>query len=281
VAADDEEIWAPFMAFRAEDRHAARLRRHVEEDMKRGGRHLPRRAAALSRDEIVRAAIKVADAEGADAISMRRIAREVSAGTMSLYWHVASKEELLDLMIDAVMGEEQASEPSGDWRADLGQLARNTRSAFHQHLWVMDFMVGRPPGGPRMLQNLERALGSLDGLSLDEATAMNIVLTVGTYALGAVMREVQEANGDRYLQERFAGVTDQERKEMAREFVARIRATGRYPHMTALIEAGVDPDAAHTRDARFEFGLDCVLDGIAARLPRRQSTVQPPAQPGP
>jgi AcrR family transcriptional regulator len=267
VATDDEELWAPFLAFRTEDRRSARLRRHVEEDMKRGGRHVPRRAAALSRDEIVRAAINVADAEGADAISMRRIAREVSAGTMSLYWHVASKEELLDLMIDAVMSEQQAPEPSGDWRADLGTLARNARSTFHQHLWVMEFMVGRPPAGPKALQNLERALGALDGLGLDKATAMNIVLTVTTYALGAVLREVQEANGDRYLEQRFAGVTDQERATMTREFVARIRATGRYPHMTALIEAGIDPDAAHTRDARFEFGLDCLLDGIAARLP--------------
>ena len=67
---------------------AARIRRHVEQDMKRGARHVPRRAAALSRDEIVRTAIKVADAEGPDAISMRRIARELNAGTMSLYWHV-------------------------------------------------------------------------------------------------------------------------------------------------------------------------------------------------
>ena len=58
---------------------------------------------------------------------------------------------------------------------------------------------------------------------------------------------------------------------MTREFVAQIRATGRYPHMTALIEAGIDPDAAYTRDARFEFGLDCLLDGIAARLPRPPS----------
>jgi AcrR family transcriptional regulator len=277
VAADDEELWAPFLAFRGEDRRATRLRRHVEEDLKRGTRHVPRRAAALSRDEIVRAALSVADAEGADAISMRRIARELNAGTMSLYWHVASKEELLDLMIDAVMGEQQVPEPSGDWRADMGTLARSARSAFHQHLWVMDFMVGRPPAGPKALQNLERALGSLDGLGLGKATAMNIVLTLTTYALGAVMREVQEANGDRYNQQRFAGVTDQEREAMTREFVARLHATGRYPHMTALIEAGVDPDAAHTRDARFEFGLDCLLDGIAARVPRPGAEAPPAA----
>ena len=268
MAADDEELWAPFLALRPEDRHAARLRRHVEQDLKRGSRHLPRRAAALSRDEIVRAAISVADAEGPDAVSMRRIAREVNAGTMSLYWHVASKEELLDLMIDTVQGEQQAPEPSGDWRADLRMLARNARAALHRHRWMVDFIGGRPPVGPKALQNVERALGSLDGLGLDKATGMTIVLTVNTYVLGAVLREVQEVNGERYLEQRFAEVTDQEREAIMHDFVARIRATGRYPHMTALIEAGIDPDAAESRDARFEFGLDCLLDGIEARLPR-------------
>jgi AcrR family transcriptional regulator len=268
VAADDEELWAPFLALRPEDRHAARLRRHVEQDLKRGSRHLPRRAAALSRDEIVRAAISVADAEGPDAVSMRRIAREVNAGTMSLYWHVASKEELLDLMIDTVQGEQQAPEPSGDWRADLRMLARNARAALHRHRWMVDFIGGRPPVGPKALQNVGRALGSLDGLGLDKATGMTIVLTVNTYVLGAVLREVQEVNGERYLEQRFAEVTDQEREAIMHDFVARIRATGRYPHMTALIEAGIDPDAAESRDARFEFGLDCLLDGIEARLPR-------------
>jgi len=164
--ADDDELWAPFLAFRPEDRHATRLRRHVEEDMKRGARHVPRRAAALSRDEIVRAAIKVADAEGPDAISMRRIARELNAGTMSLYWHVASKEELLDLMIDSVQGEQLTPEPSGDWRTDLRALTRGARAALHRHPWMVDFMGGRPPTGPKALQNIERALSSLDGLGL-------------------------------------------------------------------------------------------------------------------
>src|SRR6185437_2717670 len=136
TVADDDELWAPFLAFRPEDRHAARLRRHVEQDMKRGARHVPRRAAALSRDEIVRTAIKVADAEGPDAISMRRIARELNAGTMSLYWHVTSKEELLDLMIDAAQGEQLAPEPSGDWRADLRALTRGARAVLHRHPWM-------------------------------------------------------------------------------------------------------------------------------------------------
>ena len=266
--ADDDELWAPFLAFRPEDRHAARLRRHVEQDMKRGARHVPRRAAALSRDEIVRAAIKVADAEGPDAISMRRIARELNAGTMSLYWHVASKEELLDLMIDSVQGEQLTPEPSGDWRADLRALTRSARAALHRHPWMVDFIGGRPPVGPKSLQSIERALASLDGLGLDKGTVFTIVQTVSTYALGTVMREAQEVNGERHLEQQFEGLTDEERDAMLGDFINRIRASGRYPHIAAVIEAGIDPDAPETRDARFEFGLDCLLDGIEARLPR-------------
>ena len=269
MAADeefDEELWAPFLALRKEDRRAARLREHVQEDIKRGRRHPPRRADALSRDQIVRAAIGVADTEGADAVSMRRIARELNAGTMSLYWHIASKEELLDLMLDWVQGEQQVPEPSGDWQADLRAMAASARASLHQHPWAMDFMGGRPPVGPKSLQNLERALGSLDGLGLDKATAVTIVLTVMTYVLGAVLREVQEQNGERYLQEQAAGLSDEEKESMVREFAERVRATGRYPHMAAMIAEGVDPDAPETRDDRFGFGLDCLLDGIAARI---------------
>ena len=70
---------------------------------------------------------EVADAEGADAVTMRRIARELNAGTMSLYWHIASKEELLDLMIDEIQGGQPLPEPSGDWRQDMHALASNTR----------------------------------------------------------------------------------------------------------------------------------------------------------
>ena len=92
----------------------------------------PRRDRGLSRAEIVRAAIAVADAEGPEAISMRRIAREVRAGVMSLYWYVSSKEELLDLMLDAIEAEIEVPDPSGDWRADLGVFAHRTRDSLRR-----------------------------------------------------------------------------------------------------------------------------------------------------
>src|SRR5262249_23122962 len=102
VEPEDEDFWAPFLAFRPGDRRAERLRAHAREDAKRGQRHAPRRAAALSRDEIVRTAIAVADAEGAEAVNMRRIARELGSGTVSLYWHGPSQDELVGMASYAV-----------------------------------------------------------------------------------------------------------------------------------------------------------------------------------
>lgn len=277
VEPDDEDFWAPFLAYRPGDRRAERLRAHAREDAKRGQRHQPRRAAALSRDEIVRTAIAVADAEGAEAVNMRRIARELGSGTMSLYWHVASKDELLDMMIDAIVGDTQAPKPSGDWRADLRAGACATRDALHRHQWAVNFMSTRPPAGPKMLRNLERSLSSLDGLGLDKATAITTLMAVTTYVLGAVLREQQEANGERYMAELFEGVPEAEKQAVIERFVQRIRTSGHFPQMVAMLDEGIDPDAADTRDERFEFGLDCLLDGIAARLSR--VAAQPPPAP--
>jgi AcrR family transcriptional regulator len=275
VEPEDEDFWVPFLAYRPGDRRAERLRAHAREDARRGQRHPPRRAAALSRDEIVRTAIRVADAEGAEAVNMRRIARELGSGTMSLYWHVASKDELLDMMIDAIVGEAQAPEPSGDWRADLRAGACTTRDALHRHQWAVNFMSTRPPGGPKMLRNLERSLGALDGLGLDKATALTTLMAVTTYVLGAVLREQQEANGERYMAELFEGMPEAEKEAVIREFTERIRTAGHFPRMVAMLNEGVDPDAAETRDERFEFGLDCLLDGIATRLLRPAGQAPP------
>jgi AcrR family transcriptional regulator len=266
VDTEDEDLWIPFLAARPRDRKAERLRAHLREDERRGQRHPPRRAAGLSRDEIVRTAIRVADAEGADAVSMRRIARELNAGTMSLYWHIVSKEELLDLMLDAVQGDLETPESSGNWRRDMREVARATRQSLHEHPWMMDFIGGRPPVGPKSLRNVERTLSYFDGLGLGLPMAIDIATTVGTYVMGAVLREVQEHNSQTYTDQILADLDETEREKVLDDFTKRIEATGRYPRLAALIAAGNDPDAAETRDARFEFGLDCLLDGIAARI---------------
>jgi AcrR family transcriptional regulator len=264
---DDANPWPPFY-LAGRHRPAGpdqRLNAHVER-RRSHGEAPPRRARSLSRDEIVRAAIAVADAEGPDAISMRRIARELNAGAMSLYWHVSAKEELLDLMLDAVQGEMETPEPSGDWRTDLEAVARNQRTALHRHRWVMDFMGGRPPMGPNSLRNAERGLAALGGLGLPKAEAISILMTVTTYVLGAVLRELQEMRGEQDWKRELEGLGEEETRKLLAEYFEGLRASGRYPRLLEMVDEGVDPDAPETRDARFEFGLGCMLDGIAARL---------------
>ena len=217
------------------------------------------------------AAIAIADAEGAEAISMRRIAQVLKAGTMSLYWHVANKEQLLDLMLDALMAEVKVPEPSGDWRADLQALARNDRThAAAPH--VDDGLRRRPAGrlGPNTLLHLDRSLALLDGPAWTSPPPWTSWALVQTYVLGAVLREMREAAPVQRDQEQSGidpGRLGARRQAAWRD---RLAADGRFSRVVGFLDAGIDPDAEETRDQRFEFGLDCVLDGIAAEEgPRR------------
>ena len=263
----DEDLW-PLIADRRRARRPDR-EQHVRmtvKDLQDRGRRPPRRLQGLSRQQIVAAAVTVADAEGAESISMRRIARELNAGAMSLYWHVASKDELLDFMLDAVEGEQEVPELTGGWRADLRAMAVASRAALRRHEWVMDFIGGRPPLGPNTLRNMERALTAIDKLGLDLGTALNVLSTVTTYVMGAVQRELREIRVERLDEEQLGHLSTEERRDVLAAGFDRVRASGRFPHFVQIFDQGIDPDAAATRDSRFEFGLECVLDGIAARL---------------
>jgi AcrR family transcriptional regulator len=244
-----------------EQRLTGRVRRHRER-----GVQPPRRDRGLSLAEIVSTAIAVADAEGLDAIGMRRIARELGAGAMSLYWYVGSKEELLEAMMEAIEAEIEVPEPSGDWRADLRAFAHRTRAGMSRHRWVLEF-ISRPPTGPNDARNLERLLAMLAGLDLDARLTLGIIETVGTYVRGAVMREAQEIRGEREQELAEANLTAEELSAERERYRKWFEQSGRYPQIARLMEADFDPDDPATRDERFEFGLTCVLDGIAARLP--------------
>lgn len=255
---EDEDLFVPLRPLFSLHPRAERHREH------RG--RPPRRMHGLRRADIVTTAIAVADAEGTDAVSMRRIAREMRVGAMSLYWYVSSKEELHQLMLQRVQAEGQAPVPSGAWRTDLRTYALNARAALLRHPWAIDFLGSGPPSGPNDALNTERLMGAFDGLDLDLPTIMNALMTVGTYVLGAAMREVQEMRWQATAEEVTSGMTGAEVAELLSEFDRRIRESGRYPRMTRILDENFDPDSPDTRDERFEFGLDCVLDGIAARL---------------
>ena len=232
----------------------------------------------LSRDDIVAAAISIADRFGADAVSMRKIAQLLQAGAMSLYWHLASKEHLLELMLDAIQGEVYVPEPTGAWQADLRAQACSLRSVLRRHRWAADFFGSRPPLGPNTLRSLDKVLAMFDRAGIDMATVINIVQAVNTYVSGAVARELQEIRTQRE-QDDFV-VSDAEFVEKIEEWKQHLAATGKFDHFVRMIDEGIDPDAEETRDYRFEFGLDCLLEGFAVVLARRSSGDQPGSQPG-
>ena len=251
-----------------EEAHEQRASGHVQRHRERGAQP-PRRDRGLSRAEIIRTAIAVADAEGAEAISMRRITRELSAGAMSLYWYVGSKEELLDLMLDSLEAEIEVPEPSGDWRADLGAFAHRTRAALSRHPWAIEFIGTRPPSGPNDVRNLERLLGLLEGTGVDDARViMGIFMTVATFVIGAVIREAQEIRLHREQEWAQAALTDEEIQAERERFHKWFETSGHFPRIARLVASGLDPDDPNTRDERFQFSLDCVLDGVAAQLQR-------------
>jgi AcrR family transcriptional regulator len=244
--------------------HDQRRHEHAAE-MRRRSAAADRGRPRLSREEIVDAAIAIADAEGAEALSMRRIAQVLRAGTMSLYWHVSNKEHLLDLMRDMLMSEVEAPRPSGDWRADLRAFAISSRMMLRRHNWLMDFTGGRPSLGPTTLLTLDAALAILDVLPLGWEAKLRILDAVNTYVSGAALREVQEIRA--HEAERASSA--EQASEMRFEHNAwrdRLDATGLFPRVASFLDTGIDPDAPETMDARFEFGLDCLLDGIAARV---------------
>jgi AcrR family transcriptional regulator len=237
----------------------------------------PRRTAAgrgvrspLSRDQIVQAAIAIADREGAEAVGMRRVARELDAGNMSIYWHVANKDELLALMIDAVEGEFEIAVPSGNWRADLTHSAHDIRAVLVRHGWMANFIGFRRSVGPNELVHLENSLATLcaSELALGLADALRVLMAVETYVLGFALRDTQELPVERNEAPRLATDPAEDADLQVRRYVGRLSATGRYPHLTRMFVEGIQLG----RDERFDYGLECLLDGIEADLLSRTSS---------
>ena len=152
----------------------------------------PHGRSGLSYDNIVKAAMSIADSEGLQAISMRRIADELGSGTMSLYRYVSSKEQILDLVLNDAYGEIRVpAMVSGDWRNDLRELARQTRTVWARHPWLATLLTQRPPFGPNYLRWFEFSLAATAHLRLPITTRTRIVGTLNAYVAGVVAYGVQ------------------------------------------------------------------------------------------
>lgn len=211
----------------------------------------------LDRARIVAAAIKLADEQGLEAFTMRKLAAVLGASPMSLYRHVARKEDLIDLMLDHIVGTYDLSGiPSGDWRADLVTLARQQRAAALHHPWSI-IPVVRPALGPNAIAHLETALSVFDATPLPVAWKAWATNLVETYVRGSVEAELADAAA-----ERSSGMTTEQWQRTMQPYLERLLATGRYPRVKAFF----DDENEITRDEAFERGLTTILDGIAGLI---------------
>ena len=214
-------------------------------------------------------ALRVADAEGLEAVSMRRIAGELGVGTMTLYYYVRTKDELIELMQNEMMAEVLVpdGELPADWRGALEAIAQRTRDAFLRHSWA----ISAPPtsGGPNALAHFEQSLAAVASLRADRLTRLEVILMVDDFAFGFISRELE------LRAERESPLAEESAIDAIVEWIKSQLGHGDYPNVEELIGSRdprevLDELEASIRNAgRFERGLSRLLDGIELDLERR------------
>jgi AcrR family transcriptional regulator len=256
------------------EQHRGRGRKRAEPDEPIWMRPEPSgRRAPRSRDDIAEAAVAVADADGLEAVSMRRVASELGLGTMSLYHYVRSKDELLDLMGNWIMGGQLVDE--GDlrrgWREGLTAIAQATRANFERHPWMGGAMSPRPSTipGPNALRHVDQSLAAVADLGLDVRSQMEIIGVVDDYVIGFVVRSLRVAESEEGLDEDTVAAW----MEAAFGHLRAQIESGEFPHLQRAVGAnraagGNDEDLGRmaSSEERFERGLELLLDGIEAKF---------------
>ncbi|MEV3993251.1 TetR/AcrR family transcriptional regulator C-terminal domain-containing protein [Streptomyces sp. NPDC049837] len=204
---------------------------------------------AHSRADIAAAAVRIADADGIDGVSMRRVAAELGCGTMSLYNYVPRKEDLYELMVDAVSGEyELPDAPSGDWKADMLALGRQTRAIMYRHPWLTRVMSTVYGFSPNALRYLEHCLDALAPLDAPGGAKMELIAMVNGTAMITVANELAMAERTRSLP-----WSEEQERAVRAAYLGRQVASGAYPRLAELLaEAPVpdDPDEVFDRAIR-------------------------------
>jgi AcrR family transcriptional regulator len=213
----------------------------------------------LSRRQIVQVAMRIADEEGLEAVSMRRIAKDLGTGAMSLYHYFDSRDELLELMGDTVAAEMLVPDLPAHWRDALVAIARHTRAMFLNHPWMLATLQERPHVSPNLLRHIEQSAQSVAGLAGE----------VPPELMGAIVTAVDDYTTGYTLRELAAGTPG----ERGRKLAARFADAFDDPHVRYLLESGEFPMLTQYMGGGgggpmqdFELGLTWLLDGFAAQI---------------
>lgn len=213
----------------------------------------------LTVDGIVAAAIAIADAEGLDRLSMRRIAARLGVGTMSLYRYVPGKAELLDLMVDRVNAEtERPDNVPGGWRARLERIARENFRLHERHPWLLQLSLARPPLGPGIIAKYDYELGAVEGIGLTDVEMDSVLTLVLDFVRGSAANALAASSAAR-----STGQSDEQWWLAQAPFLAKVFDPQVYPLAARVGVAATDAyqGVSNPRHA-FEFGLERLLDGI-------------------
>lgn len=207
----------------------------------------PSRRPPLTRDRVLRAAVRLADRHGLDALSMRRLAAALRVEAMSLYHHVRNKDDVLDGMVDLVVGEISLPEPGGDWRDAMRRRAHAALAVMTAHPWAAMLAVSRITIGPNRLRYIDATLGMLREAGFSWEATDRAWNAIDNYIHGFALQQLNFP------------VEPDEYRAAAAEFLPMLPAD-RYPHMhelSARVAAGTH-DGTHD----FGFGLELLLDGL-------------------
>ncbi|MEV5570565.1 TetR/AcrR family transcriptional regulator [Spirillospora sp. NPDC052269] len=218
----------------------------------------PPRDRRLDRERIVGVAVALLDAGGHRELSMRRVADALGVTAGSLYWYVRTKDELLELALDHVLGEIAADPDETDWRLAAAGLARSHRAMLLRHRWALSELTVRPNLGPNAFALAEAGLRVMSragfaGDGLDAALAV-----VNDHVVGAVVAELAWRDALRDAGTNWTETVGEYLRE----------AVGGHPLLASRMAASGDADAERESERRFAFALDVLLDGLAARRPQ-------------
>ncbi|MFD3520780.1 TetR/AcrR family transcriptional regulator [Streptomyces sp. NPDC058653] len=218
----------------------------------RGGGGGGRKATArtpLSRERVIRTAVAVADEKGSAALTMRAVAEPLGVEAMSLYHHVAGREDILDGMVDAVFGEIELPPRGTDWKSAMRRRAESARAVLLRHPWAVGLMDSRTRPGPATLGHHDAVIGALRAGGFSVPMAAHAVSLIDSYLYGFVIQEVS-----------LPFNSSEELDEVAGNILGDM-ASDAYPHLTELaVEHALKPGYAYGDE--FPFGLALILDAL-------------------
>ncbi|HEU4347854.1 MAG TPA: TetR/AcrR family transcriptional regulator C-terminal domain-containing protein [Actinoplanes sp.] len=218
----------------------------------------------VSVDEVVRAAVAVADEEGLPAFSMRKVADRLGLKLMSIYTYVPGRSELIGLMIDEVGGEVKLPPHTGDLRERITAMARQVWDEYHRHPWLLQVEDHRPWIGPNGSDKFEWQLAAIEGAGFTDLEMDQVITLVTGFAASAARASVAARRAAAQT-----GMSDAEWWEINAPILQRVMPGGAYPISSRVGQAaGQEYNAINDPDRSFQFGLDRIIDGLADLLDR-------------